>query len=249
MPRTSSDDDSPPPNRLRYWRDALKLSRKDLATRVNTSPGQIQKLETGERKLTQEWMERIAPVLGRHPADLMPEHELSSMQWAQERHREKMKDSSIEELGGGFGLVRFGGQGYLPVGVYDIRASAGPGSINEEPAVPISHAFFRMRWIRSITQAPVNQLAVIRVSGDSMWDTLHDGDNVLIDRTAVKVGRDGIYVIRLGDELQVKRIARHPSSKLLTVKSDNPAYPAFPDVPADDLHVVGRVIWLGRHLG
>lgn len=59
-------------NRIREHREALELSRAALATLVGTAAAQIQKLENGTRKLTQGWMDRLAPHLGCRPADLLP---------------------------------------------------------------------------------------------------------------------------------------------------------------------------------
>ena len=96
--------------------------------------------------------------------------------------------------------------------------------------------------------SPANMLAVIQVDGDSMENTLHHGDHVLVDRSQARYGRDGIYALDIGDGLQVKRVAMHPVKKLLTIKSDNPAYPAWAGIKPGDVRFVGRVIWLGRQV-
>jgi phage repressor protein C with HTH and peptisase S24 domain len=49
---------------LRTLREQARLSRQDLADRVGIHHNTIQKLETGERKLSLEWIERLAPQLG-----------------------------------------------------------------------------------------------------------------------------------------------------------------------------------------
>ena len=90
---------------------------------------------------------------------------------------------------------------------------------------------------------------VLGISGDSMWETLHDGDHVLVDRGQNNPRREGLYVIRIDDMLQVKRISMHPVAKLLTVKSDNPAYRTYDNIPPDDIAIMGRVVWIGRSLG
>jgi DNA-binding Xre family transcriptional regulator len=60
-----------PMNRIREIREAAGLSSDELAERVGTSGAQIRRLETGERRLTAEWMEKIAEELGCTPADLI----------------------------------------------------------------------------------------------------------------------------------------------------------------------------------
>jgi hypothetical protein len=54
-------------------------------------------------------------------------------------------------------------------------------------------------------------LSMIEVSGDSMEPPLGDGDDILVDRgDAAKRVRNGIYVLRFDDALNVKRIAMNP---------------------------------------
>lgn len=147
--------------------------------------------------------------------------------------------------------VVYAGRGYIPVGVYDVRASAGPGALNDDVSEPETFNLFRMEWLNRITNTPSNKLAVLRVAGDSMAMTLHNGDHVLVDRTIRRVERQAIYIIQDADtsELQVKRCSRDPRSGLIDVKSDNPEYPSYEGVREDRFQVHGRVIWLGRNVG
>lgn len=50
----------------------MKLSRKQLAQLVGTSESQIQKLENGDRSLSQAWMVKLAAQLNCTAADLLP---------------------------------------------------------------------------------------------------------------------------------------------------------------------------------
>jgi phage repressor protein C with HTH and peptisase S24 domain len=82
-----------------------------------------------------------------------------------------------------------------------------------------------------------------------MAPTLNDGDDILVDRAGCSEAlRDGIYVLRVEDSLLVKRLAIHPLGRSVTVQSDNPAYPDWPDCSLDDVHCIGRVIWAGRKI-
>lgn len=62
-----------PPNRIRELREARGLSQQQLADRVipKTAQPQIDRLEKGERRLTQAWMERIAAALGVNVTDIL----------------------------------------------------------------------------------------------------------------------------------------------------------------------------------
>ena len=58
-------------NRIKKLREAAGLSSNELAARVGTSGAQMSRLENGERRLTVEWMQRIAKALGCKPSDLI----------------------------------------------------------------------------------------------------------------------------------------------------------------------------------
>jgi transcriptional regulator with XRE-family HTH domain len=60
-------------NRIKELREARGLTLQQVADDAGTSLQQIQRLENGHRRLTDEWMRRIAPVLGVHPAALLLE--------------------------------------------------------------------------------------------------------------------------------------------------------------------------------
>jgi transcriptional regulator with XRE-family HTH domain len=60
-------------NRIKELREQRGLTLQQVADAAGTSLQQIQRLENGHRRLTDEWMRRIAPVLGVHPAALLLE--------------------------------------------------------------------------------------------------------------------------------------------------------------------------------
>jgi len=58
-------------NRIKELRKAQGLTLKELADRVGTSNQQISHLEKGRRRLTLDWIERLAVALDCHPSDLL----------------------------------------------------------------------------------------------------------------------------------------------------------------------------------
>ena len=61
------------PNSIKVWRLAKGWSLQQLADACGTNKSQINKLEKGERRLTVDWMVRLAKPLGRTPQELLPE--------------------------------------------------------------------------------------------------------------------------------------------------------------------------------
>ncbi len=138
-------------------------------------------------------------------------------------------------------------QGLIAVPRLAVRASAGPGALAdaEEAAGQFG---FDARFMRRLTASP-HAVSAIRVEGDSMMPTLADGDDILVDRSdAADRLRDGIYVLRIDGALNVKRIAVGPVRRTVSVTSDNPAYPGWPDCDLGAIDLIGRVIWMGRRL-
>jgi len=138
--------------------------------------------------------------------------------------------------------------GLVSVKRHPVLVSAGPGAIvTEELGKP--YFAFDERWLKALTPSAPSNLSIVRVEGDSMAPTLNAGDDILVDLAdAAGRLRDGIYVLRIDDALVVKRIAMNPVGRRLTVQSDNPAYPDWPDCGLGDIIPIGRVIWSGRRI-
>lgn len=142
--------------------------------------------------------------------------------------------------------IEFEGDSYGAIGVYDARASAGPGALNADYPEPEGYRIFPLSWLRSITAANPDALAILTVAGDSMEPTLENGDQILIDRSVRHLGRDGLYVLSADNDTQVKRLSRDPRDRTVTISSDNPKAKSWSGVDEEMVHVLGRVLWLGR---
>ena len=162
--------------------------------------------------------------------------------------QEALKSLGIESGETAAELVTVSGEDYTPIPIYDIRASAGHGSLVED-GEPVAYQVYRKEWLRSLTRSSVEMLAAIEVAGDSMEPTLSNRDLVLVDLSSNRIVRDSIYVLLYEGELLVKRCQRDLSDGSVLVRSDNQYYADFKLTEIDQIQVVGRVIWLGRALG
>jgi len=244
--------------RVRQCRLALNWSQAELAERLDVKQQSIDQLEAGKVK-SPRYVIELAQALNvplewlRHGKGKMrfgksvvgKGAETWTFQPAAETGDAAPK---LSAAGHNFDL---NGEAYCLVPVYDARAAAGPGALNAPTPEPLHHNVFRKEWLKGVTSAQPKDLAVMRVAGDSMWETLHDGDFILVDRTIKRCARDGLYVVRFStdDELMVKRLLRHAGTGLLILKSDNAAYGSQVTMNDEDLFIEGRVIWLGRNLG
>lgn len=129
---------------------------------------------------------------------------------------------------------------FVSVPRYDVEVSAGRGREVRGECVSGHYAFSR-RWLERRGLQPDN-LAVVRVSGDSMEPRLSDGDLAVID-TSDKSMRDGVtYVVRLGSELLVKRLQVLPQDHIKLCSHNTEFDPILIDLTGGELASVGRVV-------
>jgi phage repressor protein C with HTH and peptisase S24 domain len=153
-----------------------------------------------------------------------------------------------EQLLGGPMRARSEASDLVPIPRYRVSAAAGHGALpgREDKVAELG---FSARWLEKLSGAKPRDLSIIQVEGDSMSPTLSDGDDIMVDCSAAhRKLQDGIYVLRRDDALLVKRIALHPARSTLTIASDNPAYASWTDCAADDVEIIGRVVWAGRQI-
>ncbi|HEX3423512.1 MAG TPA: S24 family peptidase [Sphingomicrobium sp.] len=138
--------------------------------------------------------------------------------------------------------------GLVSVKRHPVSVSAGPGALVTEESGKPCFAFDE-RWLKALTASQPSKLSIVRVEGDSMAPTLNSGDDILVDLgDSTERLRDGIYVLRIDEAVVVKRLALNPTGRRVTVQSDNPAYPDWPDCSLHDLNPIGRVIWAARRV-
>lgn len=105
---------------------------------------------------------------------------------------------------------------------------------------------FDAAFIRSLTDQNPETLAVMRVDGDAMEPTLHDGDQTLVDLTHTTVDRAGMFVFQQGDKAAIRRAIPQLGTGQVLIKADNPAYGGGHLTDAGALQPLGRVIWIGK---
>ena len=190
--------------------------------------------------LTQEVREALAKELGCEAQELRhrrvpPRKPRSKSQSAEQRVR-SIQSGDIPE-------------GHARIAEIDVRASAGPGAINEG-LEEVKHVwFFPENVIRHELRARTDDLRMITIDGDSMEPLLASGDRIVIDTSQRVPVPPGIFVIWDGMGLVAKRIEHEPNSDppKVIIKSVNPEYETY-EAGADEVHIIGRIIWTSRRL-
>jgi phage repressor protein C with HTH and peptisase S24 domain len=101
------------------------------------------------------------------------------------------------------------------------------------------------QWLPRQFSVDPAALAWVTVNGDAMAPTLAQGDLAVLDRRITTLDQEGIYVLRQGPALRVRRIQRLADDRYQAL-SDNSRYQPFTFRVTPHLMVVGRVVWVGK---
>lgn len=129
---------------------------------------------------------------------------------------------------------------------YSVQVSAGNGSAGSDTQVPSRYLAFRRQWLQ-YKGFKQQDLIALWAKGDSMEPLIGD-NNTLIVHTTEKQPDDGnIYVLRLENQLWVKRIQVTPLGSYLLI-SDNSIYPPM-EIKKEEMgnfDVIGRVVHIAK---
>lgn len=112
-----------------------------------------------------------------------------------------------------------------------------------------AEALFPIAWLNAMGLDPAFT-DVVRVSGDSMWPEIDDGDWAFVDRRVYQLKADDIYLIWDGFGVVVKSLQLIRGSKPARVRiiSANLKY-KIDEVPLSEIRIIGRVRFrIGRVL-
>lgn len=212
-------------NRLAEMRRRAALTQDQLAERAGTVRSQIVKLERGERRLTIDWMIRLARAIGCEPSDLMPE-------------------AAVAPAAG-----RPGGRGPAPwtAGAPPARdlpvcgaARGGANALFVDQGRPLEHVH------RPAQLAGVGNAFAVYAVGDSMEPKFQAGDLLFLNPNLPPV-KGCFVVVELGaHEAYVKQFVRQ-SDEGVTLREFNPQPREF-QVAAAAVKAIYRVVgsWEGR---
>lgn len=139
---------------------------------------------------------------------------------------------------------------------YDIELSAGHGVspvyAEESISFQISTAL-----LPDHLKTRSHRLVSFTVRGDSMEPVIFSGDRVVVDLMDRDIFTGGVYALRIGDQLLVKRLSLRANGNL-SVMSDNPRY-STDEINAQEAQqmirdggspvgIIGRVVWRGGGL-
>ena len=139
--------------------------------------------------------------------------------------------------------------GFAAVSELDVRASAGAGAIFDGLEESRATWLFPDPVIRHEFRARPEDLRILTIDGDSVEPLLSSGDRILIDTSQRVPVPPGIFVIWDGMGIVAKRVEHVPNSEPATIviKSVNPDCQTY-ERGAEEVNIIGRVIWSARRL-
>lgn len=210
-------------NRIKELRDNKKLNLTEFAIKICTSAGYLSDVEKNKKKPGSDFLQSLKT------------HFNVSVDWLLTGDGSMFLEETASTC-----LISAKDTVNVPI-YYDIEASAGNGSYVDIEN-PDDYICFSKKYLKEYIRS-CEKLSVIQVRGDSMAPTILNKNWLLIDHSQNEPKQPGIYVIRIADELYVKRIQKSPAEKIIRVKSDNPIWKVF-DIPYDkftDFQIIGKV--------
>lgn len=214
-------------NNIQRLREARKWSRPTLGARMGTSGQQVERLEKGQRKLTQDWIDKAAAALGVAPTDIIAP--------LGDDYQPSPDQLSSKTDGDGDAVE---------IQEWNFAYGMGGGTFLDLPVTGDTHQFSRS-WLRQFTHAPPDKIFLARGTGDSMMPTILDADIVIID-TSERIARvgDKIWALVYGEVGLIKRVRPMPDGSFKML-SDNPV--VDPETAYDgEMSFVGRVVAIIR---
>lgn len=125
-----------------------------------------------------------------------------------------------------------------------INPSCGHGTIviDEPDITPVKLGKKMIQTILKVSDP--NNLKTFTASGDSMEDTIDDGNILLVDIGRTDYANGGIFVITINNDWFVKRLRKRLSGELDIISDNSDKYPIETYKPDDNIEIVikGRVI-------
>ena len=232
------------PTRLREARKRARLTQTELAKRVGTASTQISMLESGNTTASLQKAARIARFLNvstdflvgyaddpRRTADFI--HELQLTQRGNGRHAAPPTPGDEQAP-------------QEDIAILEVDTAAGAGALVGYEHV-VGHRKFPRAWLQE-QNLTADQCRLIRVVGESMEPTLSDKASILVDLSRNERQDGKVFVIRLGEELVVKRTIEDGEADWMLM-SDNPDKTLWPNRPwPNGAAVIGQVCWTARTL-
>jgi transcriptional regulator with XRE-family HTH domain len=201
-------------NRILEIRKAQKITLAVLAEKTNSTPQQIGRLEKGERRLTTDWMQKIAKALNVLPEDLMTPN-----------HGERVVIPEIN----------------MNTYALDHKRDADKSGVMENDHILSEWSLPKQLLANQLDSN--STVRIIQVLGDSMQPEFNPGDRVMVNMADKMPSPPGVFVLWDGFGLIIKRceMVPHSNPAKVILSSANQNYETY-EMDAKKLDIQGRVV-------
>lgn len=189
-----------------------------------------------------DWVKRKAPGEGRAFEYHISSFSEKVIEQLKERYGDRADITPIK--GNASAMLKISDVEMCPIPVYNVYAACGFGqAVDNEYQLRME--FLPCERLKKFG-LDVENARIISCHGDSMEDTLSDSDEVLVDiREQDHPVKNGVYVIRIGQNVFIKRLKYNIVAESYDVISDNKAeYDPFTLTgnQLEDFSVIGKVV-------
>jgi len=248
--------------------DRKTITVKELAERFDKEHVSVRVKESTAKGYRHLLEPKLLPACGRHRVTEVTRADIAKLHH-ELRHTPYDANRCLEVISKMFSLAEMWGlrpkstappeprrrrskplaEGFSAVTEIDVRASAGPGAINDGLEESKETWLLPDPIIRHEFRARAMDLHIVTIDGDPMEPLLSSGDRILIDTSQRVPVPPGIFVIWDGLGIVAKRIEHIPHSEppKIVIKSVNPEYQTY-ERDGDEVNIIGRVIWAAKRL-
>lgn len=205
-------------NQLKSLREAKRWTLEEAAERFGLSRSGYIKIERGERKLNEQFIQRAMAV-----------YQVSSEELLSDAGAAKPGVTRVTDLAIFSGM---GGGGMIEVSVDQYGIPSDPDQIR---------GFWEFPDYMVRRFGDLRHIYAWEARGDSMEPTIAGGSVVFVDVSQSSPPPDDIYAVNYGDGLVVKRLKLIPRSDRVAIISDNERY-GVDELQRDEVKVWGRVV-------
>ncbi len=203
------------------------LKRGEFAKKISLSSSYVSEILSGKRDISVKFKKGFLSAFG-FSVDELP-------------HRVQILQGSTGETDSAV---------YCKIPLFNIKATAGHESFVNDEKIG-ADLVFRRDWLNRELKSNPDNLFILSADSDSMEPTIKHDALIIVDKGIDWIVTEGIYILRRGDTILIKRI-RRLSEDTVELISDNPAYGKetikLNNKPA--ITILGKAIyiWSGRKI-
>jgi phage repressor protein C with HTH and peptisase S24 domain len=210
------------------------LMKSEFAKRISLSNSYVSEILSGKRDISIKFKKGFQSAFG-FPVEELPHR----MQTSPENH-------SAGEMGGG----NSDSATYCKIPLFNIKASSGHETFVNDERIG-ADLMFRKDWLYRELKSNPDNLFILSAETDSMEPTIKHDALLIVDNSIDRIITEGIYVLRRGDTILIKRI-RKLSEDTIELISDNPVYgkETIKLSNQPEIAILGKAIyiWSGRKI-